>query len=33
MSLLLLGDAEPRWRPGDSDEDDPVAVPVDSPWQ
>ncbi|MFT8246488.1 ImmA/IrrE family metallo-endopeptidase, partial [Roseomonas sp. BN140053] len=33
MSLLLLGDAEPRWRAWDDDDEDPVAVPVDSRWR
>lgn len=31
MSLLLLGDAEPRWQPRDGD--DAVALPLHSPWR
>jgi hypothetical protein len=33
LSLLLLGDAEPRWRSADEEGEDPVAVPVDSRWR
>lgn len=33
LSLLLLGDAEPRWYHRDDEGEDPVAVPVDSRWR
>lgn len=33
LSLLTLGDAEPRWRPDLDEEEDPVAVAVDRRWR
>ena len=33
LSVLLLGDAEPRWRETDPENEDPVAVAVDRRWR
>lgn len=33
MSLLLLGDTEPRWRHRDDEGEDPVSVPVGHRWR
>jgi hypothetical protein len=33
LSVLLLGDARPRWQQSDAEDEDPVAVAVDRRWR